>query len=406
MIAADTLLKQSALAQTVDLDIDARLLREAYARKPLNLAMTGAVAIVGAALLWSRVNHAVLAGWLVALLIVTALGFLECNGFRREQPVGPAIRKWQILFATQSFFAGAAWALGPTLMIWQGIDTLDALVVGVLLCVCAVGMTSVAAQKTAMQGFILMALVPPGVAALLTDGAVEHLVALTLLVGAVALVKVGRDAADTLRAVMVGQTQLQAVLDGALDAVVSLDEQGRITMWSKRAQLLLGWREDEVQGQMLEGLVLVPEPDSPRQSGLARVMQKAASPHLNRRVERMAVRRDGSLVAVEVATTLATLGVRVLTTAFIADISERKAAEDRLALFRRVFDASSQSIVISDAMSHGLYQNRAHQQAMGYSDQEIIGKPQPCGPRLSWPLPKMGPGKGRCRFAAKMAASS
>ncbi len=369
------------------LDIETRLLREAYSREPLNIATTGGVAVVGFILLWAHADHTILIGWLIALLVVTAVGYLQYKRFSqvqlRDDPsdnaashtTGHSVRKWQRIFVGKAVVAGAAWAVGPTLLIWQGIGSLDALIVGALLCVCAVGMTSVAPQKNAMQGFILAALVPPGVAALIAGGNVEQLVAATLLAGAVILTKVGRDAAGTLRATMEAQIRLQAVLDGALDAVVTMDAQGLITMWSQRAQLLLGWREDEVRGQALEGLVLVKEHDLPSQSGLARMMHKAASLHLGRRVERTAVRRDGSLLAVEVATSRASLGEQVLTTVFIADISERKAAEDRLALFRRVFDASNQSIVISDAMSRGLYQNRAHELAMGYSDQDIIGKP-------------------------------
>jgi PAS domain S-box-containing protein len=375
MSAADTPIKPSGPTQMVDLDIDVRLLNEAYARKPLNLAMTGIIAMVGTLLLWSHLNHALLLSWLAALLIATGLGYVEFRWFKREPPAGAAVRKLQALFIGQSVLAGAAWALGPVLMILHGIDTLNALVVGVLICVAAVGMTSIAAQKSAMQGFIASALVPPAIAALITGGAVEQLVALTLLVGAGTLIKVGRDASDTLRAVMEAQIQLQAVLDTALDAVVSMDAQGRITAWSRRAHLLLGWRKEEVEDELLNELILRPVPGAVRESGLARMMKGAAESNLNRRVEMIAKHRDGYEVPVEVATTRLVLGGKVMMTAFIANISERKAAQDRLALFRRVFDASTQSIVISDALSHGLYQNRAHELAMGYSDQEIIGKP-------------------------------
>ena len=375
MNTANTPVEQTGLAATIDLDVNARLLSEAYARKPLNLAMTGIAALVVAVLLWSLVKPAVLGGWLAALLTVTALGYLECRQFKRAQPTGDAVRKWQAIFMGQSVLAGGAWALGPTLMIWQGIDTRDALVVGVLLCVGAVGMTSIAAQKSAMQGFITATLLPPGIAALITGGAVEQVVALTLLVAAVTLIKVGRDASDTLREAMQAQIQLQAVLDTALDAVVSMDSQGRITAWNQRAHLLLGWRKEDVQDKVLNEIVLRPVPSAVRESGLARMMKGAAESNLNRRVEMLAKHRDGHEIPVEVSTTRLMLGGTAMTTAFIADISERKANQERLALFRRVFDASNQSIVISDAKSRGLYQNRAHEQAMGYSDDEIIGKP-------------------------------
>ncbi len=356
-------------------DIEARLLREAYARERVSLAAVGIVAVVGAALLWSQVDRTILMAWLVALLGVMVLGYLQYLRFKQVQATNYAVRTWQLIFASKAVLAGLAWALGPTLLIWRGSSELDVLLVGVLLCVCAVGMTVAAPQKIAMQGFILAALVPPGIAALLVGGNVEQLVGITFLVAAATLIKAGRDAESSLRTAMESQIQFQAVLDAALDAVVSSDAQGLITAWSHRAQLLFGWAEHEVLGQELVGRVLVPESDAPRQTGLARVMMRARSPSLDRRVEMLAKHKDGHLIPVEVASTSVDMAGRVVTTAFITDISERKAAQDRLALFRRVFDASSQCIVISDAMSRGLYQNRAHEQAMGYSDQEIIGKP-------------------------------
>lgn len=58
-----------------------------------------------------------------------------------------------------------------------------------------------------------------------------------------------------------------------------------------------------------------------------------------------------------------------------SDISERKVAEERLALFRRIFDASPQCIGITDGQGRLLYQNRAHQEIIGYSDSELLGRP-------------------------------
>ena len=365
-----------ALAHTPRIkDIEERLLREAYSRERVNVSVTGGVAIVGALFLWPHLDRLVWMTWLTALLAVTAVGYLQHEQFKRAHVTGDAVRRWQRIFEIKAVLAGAAWAVGPVILILQGIGSLDALIVGALLCVCAVGMTSVAAQRTAMQGFILAALVPPGVSALLAGAGVGQLLAAPLLVGAAVLMKVGRDSAGVLRSAMESQIQFQAVLDIALDAVVSMDAQGRITAWSQHAQLLFGWAEPEVMGQELTGLVLVSDDNAPSQTGLARVMMRAQSPHLDRRVEMLAKHKDGHMIPVEVATTRVEMAGRVLTTAFITDISERKATQERLALFRRVFDASNQNIVISDAKSRGLYQNRAHQQAMGYSDQEIIGKP-------------------------------
>lgn len=56
-----------------------------------------------------------------------------------------------------------------------------------------------------------------------------------------------------------------------------------------------------------------------------------------------------------------------------SDISAIKAAAEYLALFRRVFDASTQCVGIADGQGRLLYQNRAHARLLGYSDDEIEG---------------------------------
>ena len=53
-----------------------------------------------------------------------------------------------------------------------------------------------------------------------------------------------------------GEAQLRAILDGALDAVVSMDARGRITFWNPQAERLFGWSRDEAMGRVLAELGL------------------------------------------------------------------------------------------------------------------------------------------------------
>ncbi|WP_219064281.1 PAS domain S-box protein [Pseudomonas sp. UMAB-08] len=59
----------------------------------------------------------------------------------------------------------------------------------------------------------------------------------------------------------------------------------------------------------------------------------------------------------------------------VQDITARKIAEQRLALFRNVFDASGQCVSITDGQGLIIYQNKRHAQELGYSDKECIGQP-------------------------------
>ncbi len=58
-----------------------------------------------------------------------------------------------------------------------------------------------------------------------------------------------------------------------------------------------------------------------------------------------------------------------------SDISRSKAAEERLVLFRRIFEASNQGIGITDAEGRMIYMNRAHEEMHGYRFNEVEGKP-------------------------------
>ncbi len=361
--------------QVVTHDIEALLLQDAFARRPRSLWLSVVLAPVCTALIWNRVPNGPMLLGMFAILLTTGLGFLICHQFRRTPPENLNIERWKLIFFSYALVAGAAWGLGATLTLWQGVSVWTVAIVGTLLCVCAVAMVSMAAQVNAMRAYVLATLLPPALSALYAGSPSDHIVAAMFVLGSITLVIVGRDSFHTLRASIESKIQLQAILDTALDAVVSMDAEGRITDWNHRAQLMLGWRADEVKGQLLDEVVLIQAPSAAApKSGLARILQNTAATSVNHRVEMRARHRDGTEIAVEVATHRLSLGGRVVLTASIADISEHKAAVERLALFRRVFEASKQCIVISDATGRGVYQNRAHSELMGYSNLELVEK--------------------------------
>jgi len=367
-LAADT------LSQHPDQGIEARLLYAAYQRKPLNVLMTLIVMPVGVVLLWPLFPTPALTAWALAILVVSLLGYVECAAFKWVRPGLPLLLRWRIIFTVQTVLGGLAWALGPTLLMWQAGGAEAVLFVGILLCVCAVAMTSISEQRTAMQGFILATLVPPAVAALRAGGRLETLVAMVLLAGMVTLIVVGRNSHQTLRSLIETQSRVRAILNNALDAVIGMDGKGRITDWNARAQAIFGWTGDEVLGLALDDAIIAKSHRTDYQEVMARLMTSSEEQGVNRRIEMVARHHSGKEFPVELAITRLTMGDTDIFTAFIADISERKAAQDRLMLFRRIFDASARCVVVTDGNGHGIYQNLAHAQELGYSDEEIIGQ--------------------------------
>src|SRR5206468_12357491 len=96
-----------------------------------------------------------------------------------------------------------------------------------------------------------------------------------------------------------GEAQLRAILDGALDAVVSMDARGRITFWNPQAERLFGWSRDEAMGRVLAELIIPPSLREAHTRGLDHYLDSGEGLLLGRVVEVMALRRDGREVPVE-----------------------------------------------------------------------------------------------------------
>jgi PAS domain S-box-containing protein len=120
-----------------------------------------------------------------------------------------------------------------------------------------------------------------------------------------------------------------AVLDVALDAIISMDDDGCVLDWNPAAERTFGWSSEEVAGRRLSELIIPPR-DRPRhEAGLRRYLETGESRVLNTRIELEALRRNGSLFPVELTLGRVDLPSGGAFTAHIRDISSRRLEEQR-----------------------------------------------------------------------------
>ena len=238
--------------------VEMKLLYAAYSRKPVNifLILTSTLVVGGA--LWPIFPAWYVSAWIVALLVCQILGCIEVIGFRRARPGPNEINFWQRVFFAQSAASGAAWALGPTLMINQDLGAESGFFVGTLMSVAVVAMISVAEQRNAMIAMLVSVFLPPMIAFWLADGPVERLIALVLFCGMTASITVGVFFNHAMRKLVEAQMRTDAMLDTALGAVVGIDAKGLITRWSQHAEAVFGWGYDDVVGRQF-GETIIPK---------------------------------------------------------------------------------------------------------------------------------------------------
>jgi diguanylate cyclase (GGDEF)-like protein/PAS domain S-box-containing protein len=140
----------------------------------------------------------------------------------------------------------------------------------------------------------------------------------------------GPDRAAIVRA---GEAHAAAILDSALDAVVTIDHLGRVLEFNVAAERTFGYAKEDVLGQELAELIVPPAHREAHRRALARWNEHGPTPGagglLGRRLEVSAMRSDGTEFPAELAISRVDVPGPPQFTASIRDISERTDAEER-----------------------------------------------------------------------------
>ncbi|MBC8063472.1 MAG: PAS domain S-box protein, partial [Chlorobia bacterium] len=121
-----------------------------------------------------------------------------------------------------------------------------------------------------------------------------------------------------------------AIVELALDAVVSMDSHGLVQAWNSMAETSFGWSKEEAIGEVLANLIIPEESRTSHFAGLAHFLSTGEGPILGKRLEVEAIHRNGQRFPIELAISPHRRETGVYFTAFIRDIRERKLAEKTL----------------------------------------------------------------------------
>ncbi len=145
------------------------------------------------------------------------------------------------------------------------------------------------------------------------------------------------------QALRASEARLTAILHSALDAHVAMDDAGRVTSWNQQAESMFGWAEREVLGQRLADIIVPHAHREAHAAGLRRFLTTGEGPILNQRIELTALRRDGTEFPVELAVAPVRVGSSWLFSAFVRDITARRAADEALRVSEQKFGSAFQA---------------------------------------------------------------
>ncbi len=145
------------------------------------------------------------------------------------------------------------------------------------------------------------------------------------------------------------EERAMVLVDSALDALVSIDQEGCIINWNRQAERIFGWSREEAVGRPLTTTVIPPQHREVQEHALRHFLATGEGDLLNRRVEVTACTRDGREFPAELAVSPARVGERYIFSAFLRDITERKLRDRRLAVQYAVTRVLSEARTVPEA---------------------------------------------------------
>ena len=159
-----------------------------------------------------------------------------------------------------------------------------------------------------------------------------HVLVLTaLLFVALGVLLLGRWMQPLVARIVEERQRIKAILDNSNDAFIGIGPDGRVTDWNKQAEKTLGWAAVDAVGRDLAELIIPAAQRDAHHAGFKRFLASGKGNAINNRVEVTAVHAQGHEIPVELSVTAMQMGTRYGASAFLRDLSERKAAEARAA---------------------------------------------------------------------------
>ena len=129
---------------------------------------------------------------------------------------------------------------------------------------------------------------------------------------------------DTLRGTL---ARNQAILEGALDCIITMDHRGLITEFNPAAERIFGYSRDETIGRMLGEVVVPPVHRALHFAGLERYLREGGGKVVGHRLEITAMRKDGTEFPVELTVTRNPGSGPPTFTGFVRDVTDLRRVE-------------------------------------------------------------------------------
>jgi len=192
---------------------------------------------------------------------------------------------------------------------------------------------------------------------------------------------VTRDAAERAGAYKLArrdESRFRQLLESTPDAVVIIDVDGNILLVNEQTMRLFGYTRLELVGRPFETLLPPRLRESPARNRAAYFSDSSARP-LGSGLDMAGMRKDDTEFPVDISLRVSETDEGLTATAFIRDLTERRASDAMLRKnakhFEALLESAPDAVVIVDAGGKIFFANQQTEKLFGYDRSELLDRP-------------------------------
>ena len=148
---------------------------------------------------------------------------------------------------------------------------------------------------------------------------------------------------EMITALTATERRMEAILESANDAIISIDSRGRVVLWNSGAEQIFGYSAHEMDGEPVATVI----PERFREAhaeGIARVTGGGERHVIGQTVELAGLHRDGKEFPIELSLATWEADGERFYSGIIRDITERKLAEDALQVANKSLNEKNEQL--------------------------------------------------------------
>ena len=175
------------------------------------------------------------------------------------------------------------------------------------------------------------------------------------------------------------EEQIRTLFRNAPDAVIVINQEGKIVQWNPKTESTFGWTKEEVMGKHLYQTIIPERYREAHIKGMERFLKTGEGPVLNKTIEISALRKDNIEIDVALSISASVVKGNYIFIAFIRDITEHKRLEQEIQqsqiFLNSIVENIPNMLFVKDARELRFIRfNKVGEELIGYTREELMGK--------------------------------